>query len=169
MDTTRTTMKRELTLNVDGEEITLTAVRDGEHIVVQRDDKEYSVRIVAESVVGMQAASKQPTGSVQISAPAGSAAPRPAGGSGTPAAAPAASPSGGTGGGAGAVLSPMTGVVDQVLVSEGATVADGEKVVILEAMKMYIDVMATSSGSVTAVSVKAGDSVKEGQPLLTIG
>ncbi|MFA7566963.1 MAG: biotin/lipoyl-containing protein, partial [Alkalispirochaeta sp.] len=60
-------------------------------------------------------------------------------------------------------------VVDQVLVAEGATVSEGDKVVVLEAMKMYIDVMAFSSGSVTAISVKPGDNVKEGQPLLTIG
>ncbi len=154
-------MKRELTLNVDGEEITLTAVRDGENIVVERDGTEYSVRILTESIVGVQALSTAPTGSVQVSTPA-AVIPRTSGRSAQLPHAPSAAS-------AGAVLSPMTGVVDQVLISEGATVTEGDKVVILEAMKMYIDVMAPSSGSVTSVSVKPGDSVKEGQPLLTIG
>jgi acetyl-CoA carboxylase biotin carboxyl carrier protein len=63
----------------------------------------------------------------------------------------------------------MTGVIDQVLVAEGDTVTEGQNVVVLEAMKMYIDVAAPEGGTVSSVSVKAGDSVKEGDPLLAIG
>ncbi len=154
-------MKRELTLNIDGHEVTVTADRKGDNIIVEREGKEYSVRILSESIVGIQAASRQPTGSVQVAATSRSTPPRrpspsqPASGAGVSA-------------GEGAVLSPMTGVIDQVLVTEGASVNEGDKVIILEAMKMYIDVMAPVSGSVVSVSVKAGESVKEGQPLVTI-
>jgi oxaloacetate decarboxylase alpha subunit len=63
----------------------------------------------------------------------------------------------------------MTGVIDQVLVQEGASVAEGDTIIVLEAMKMYSDVMASASGTVSGISVKPGDSVKEGQQLLSIG
>jgi pyruvate carboxylase subunit B len=62
----------------------------------------------------------------------------------------------------------MTGVIDQVLVGAGDAVTEGQVIIVLEAMKMFIDVMAPHDGSVTSVSVAAGDSVKEGQALLSI-
>jgi len=157
-------MKREFTLDIDGQEITVAAERDGDAIHVTRDDTTYTVRILSESVVGLQAGARQPTGGgVQTAAPA----PRPAG----PAAAPAPSAAlagAGSPAEAGAVTSPMTGVIDQVLVQEGAPVTEGDTIIVLEAMKMYIDVMASSSGTVTGISVKPGDNVQEGQQLLSI-
>lgn len=157
-------MKRELILNVDGQEVTVTAVRDGDTIRVERDGTEYAVRIVAESVVGMQAARTQPTGqsTAAVSRPAPRSAPAPAAAKPQPAgAAHSAS-------GDGAVAAPMTGVIDSVSVNPGDGVSEGDTVIVLEAMKMYIDVMAPVSGTVQAVSVTAGDSVKEGDLLLTI-
>lgn len=165
-------MKRELILNIDGEEVTVTAVRDGESIHVEREGTAYSVRVVAESIVGVTAMVQSPTGS----APAGvSGAPSratPTGASATssrPAAAAATTASSVRGNtGIGQVVAPMTGVIDQVVASEGAVVAEGDVVVILEAMKMYIDVVAPTDGTVRSIAVQPGDQVREGSPLLTI-
>jgi biotin carboxyl carrier protein len=157
-------MKREFTLDIDGQEVTVAAERDGDTIKVSRDDATYTIRVLSESVVGIQSGSRQPTGSSGVRAAAPTPAPARAGG------APPAPPqnAGQSGGGPGAITSPMTGVIDQVLVQEGASVAEGDTIIVLEAMKMYIDVMASTSGTVSGIAVKPGDSVKEGQQLLSI-
>lgn len=157
-------MKREFTLDIDGQEITVAAERDGDAIKVSRDDTTYTVRILSESVVGVQSGSRRPTGTSGVRAAAPT--PPPARGGGTPAAAQPSSTQ--PAGGPGAITSPMTGVIDQVLVQEGASVAEGDTIIVLEAMKMYIDVMASTSGTVSGIAVKPGDSVKEGQQLLSI-
>ena len=51
----------------------------------------------------------------------------------------------------------------------GDTVAVGDTVVVLEAMKMQNNIEAEYAGTVSAVLVNPGDSVKEGTVLLTIG
>ncbi|MEX2444047.1 MAG: biotin/lipoyl-containing protein [Alkalispirochaeta sp.] len=155
-------MKREFTLDIDGQEVTVAAERDGDAIKVTRNDTTYTVRILSESVVGVQAGARQPTGGGVRTAAPHAPAPRSGGAPPSPAQGGAASA------GAGAVTSPMTGVIDQVLVQEGASVTEGDTIVVLEAMKMYIDVMASTSGTVSGISVKPGDSVKEGQQLLSI-
>jgi biotin carboxyl carrier protein len=157
-------MKREFTLDIDGQQITVTAAREGDAITVSRDGRDYTVRILAESVAGVQASSHQPTGGSSVKAAASLTSRRPAPAASAPPQ-PAPSP---VSGGPGAVNSPMTGVIDQVLVADGAVVAEGDTILVLEAMKMYIDVMAPAAGTVSGVSIKAGDSVKEGQLLLTI-
>jgi biotin carboxyl carrier protein len=50
----------------------------------------------------------------------------------------------------------------------GAEVTAGQQVITLEAMKMNTVVSAPAGGTVKAVHVAAGDSVEEGQALLTI-
>ena len=162
-------MKRELILNVDGEEITVTAVRDGETIRVERDGVEYAVRIVAESIVGMQVANTQPTGTGSAAA-ARAATPAPAAsGTRSTAARGGKATSATHTAPAGAVPAPMTGVIEQVLVAEHDSVTEGQNVIVLEAMKMYIDVAAPAGGTVSSINVKPGESVKEGDPLLVIG
>ncbi|MBD5780293.1 acetyl-CoA carboxylase biotin carboxyl carrier protein subunit [Pelagicoccus sp. NFK12] len=82
------------------------------------------------------------------------AAPAPAAGS-----APAA---------AGDVPSPLSGKVVSVDVKVGDSVAAGDQVVTLEAMKMNTIVSAPTSGTVTAIHVSDGQSVDEGGALLTL-
>lgn len=169
-------MKREFTLDIDGQQITVTAVRDGDVIRVSRGDEHYAVRILGESVPGVQEASRVPTGAGgpaargELRTPAAGARSVPPSGAAVPAAgatqAAGVGPS--TGAGGAGVVSPMTGVVDQVAVAVGDTVSEGQVIVVLEAMKMYIDVMAPEAGTVTAVTVEAGDSVREGQALVSI-
>lgn len=81
-----------------------------------------------------------------------------------PAAAPAPAAAGGK-----TINSPLPGTVLDIKVAVGDTVAAGDKVIVLEAMKMENDINATAAGTVTAINVSKGDSVQEGQALITLG
>ena len=70
--------------------------------------------------------------------------------------------------GAGDQCAQMGGVIASLLVKEGATVAEGDKIIELEAMKMKMPVIATRSGKVSRILVAVGDSVVGGQVLLVI-
>ncbi|MFW5690925.1 MAG: acetyl-CoA carboxylase biotin carboxyl carrier protein subunit [Chloroflexota bacterium] len=69
---------------------------------------------------------------------------------------------------AGDLTAQMPGQVVDVLVSEGDTVAAGQTLVILEAMKMEIRVSAPTGGTVKRVMVQRGDVVERGQPLVEV-
>ena len=66
------------------------------------------------------------------------------------------------------VTAPLAGNIFKVMVKPGETISAGQKLMILEAMKMETDVTAASGGVVTAVHVTMGDAVNVGQPLLTV-
>jgi biotin carboxyl carrier protein len=83
------------------------------------------------------------------------------------AAAPAARPAAG-GSGKAAVKSPLPGVILDIKVNVGDTVKRGQTVLILEAMKMENNINADKDGKVTAINVKAGESVLEGTDLIVI-
>ena len=65
--------------------------------------------------------------------------------------------------------SPLPGVIISVDVKEGQAVKRGQKVAVIEAMKMENEILAECDGTVTAVHVKQGDSVLEGADIVTIG
>ena len=80
------------------------------------------------------------------------------------AAAPAAKPAG-----AGEkVPSPLPGVIIEISVKEGQQVKQGQKLVILEAMKMENEIPAPKDGTVTEILVQKGDTLQEGDPIVTI-
>lgn len=66
------------------------------------------------------------------------------------------------------VTSPLPGVIIEVSVKEGQTVKAGQKVAVLEAMKMENEIQATADGTVTAILVNKGDSVLEGAEIVKI-
>lgn len=66
------------------------------------------------------------------------------------------------------VKSPLPGVILDVKVNVGDTVAKGDLLLILEAMKMENSIVADRDGKVTAINVKNGDSVLEGTDLVII-
>jgi len=70
--------------------------------------------------------------------------------------------------GAGDEVAQMGGVVVQVDVKVGQSVAVGDKLLILEAMKMKNHLLASRAGKVTRIMVAAGDPVEGGQPVMTI-
>ena len=67
-----------------------------------------------------------------------------------------------------AVTSPLPGVIIEVSVKEGQAVKAGQKVAVIEAMKMENEIQAPSDGTVTAVLVNKGDSVLEGAEIVKI-
>lgn len=66
------------------------------------------------------------------------------------------------------VKAPMPGLVVKVLVAVGASVQKGERLLVLEAMKMENDVKTPRDGTVVAISVKPGEAVNGGAELLVI-
>lgn len=105
--------------------------------------KSYSVEVEEEGVVS--------------SAPVAVSAPAPA---------PVAAPKAAVGGSV--VKSPMPGLVLKLNVTNGATVKKGDKIIVLEAMKMENDIVASADGKVTFL-VKQGDNVESGADLASIG
>ncbi|MDR3367330.1 MAG: biotin/lipoyl-binding protein [Prevotellaceae bacterium] len=71
-------------------------------------------------------------------------------------------------GAASAVKAPLPGVVLDVYVKEGDTVKVGQKLLLLEAMKMENNLEADHAGTVTSVKVRKGDSILEGAVLVII-
>ena len=76
--------------------------------------------------------------------------------------------SSGSGGGSGEVAAPMQGTIVKVNVEVGQTVAVGDSVVVLEAMKMENQIAADKAGKVAKVNVKPGDTVGSGDVLVVI-
>lgn len=66
------------------------------------------------------------------------------------------------------VLSPVPGTVWKILVNPGDKVNAGDKIMILESMKMEIDIPSPTSGIIAHIPVKINDSVSEGDVLATI-
>ncbi len=66
------------------------------------------------------------------------------------------------------VAAEMQGTILEVNVEEGDSVAAGDVICVLEAMKMENDVVAETGGTVTEVAVAAGDSVDQGDPLVVL-
>ncbi|GGS25131.1 MULTISPECIES: acetyl/propionyl/methylcrotonyl-CoA carboxylase subunit alpha [Actinokineospora] len=67
-----------------------------------------------------------------------------------------------------AVAAPMQGTIVKVAVEDGAQVAQGDLIVVLEAMKMENPVTAHKAGTVTGLGVAAGDSVTTGTVICEI-
>lgn len=66
------------------------------------------------------------------------------------------------------ILSPTTGAVWKIEVAVGATVAEGDVLMVIESMKMEIPVEAPAAGTVTAIGVREGEQVQEDQVLATV-
>ncbi|CDG00094.1 Putative uncharacterized protein [Avibacterium paragallinarum JF4211] len=62
----------------------------------------------------------------------------------------------------------MAGTIWKVVASEGQQVAEGDVLLILEAMKMETEIRASQAGTVQNIRVKAGDAVAVGDTLLTL-
>ena len=62
----------------------------------------------------------------------------------------------------------MQGTVVKVAVEEGQTVAEGDTLCIIEAMKIMNEIEADESGSITKILVENGQAVEFGQPLFIV-
>ena len=74
----------------------------------------------------------------------------------------------GRGKNSGTISSTIPGKIVSIAVEEGDIVAEGDVVMILEAMKMQNEIQAPLSGNVTAVNCKPGDSIEANSPLIVI-
>ncbi|WP_020159603.1 sodium-extruding oxaloacetate decarboxylase subunit alpha [Methylobacter marinus] len=73
-----------------------------------------------------------------------------------------------TAGNGAAIEAPMAGTILKVLVQTGSAVAEGDVVVIMEAMKMETEVRSKAGGIVSAVHVKEGAAVTVGDTLISL-
>ena len=95
------------------------------------------------------------TGSAPVSAPAAPAA--------APAPAASAAPAAGE-----QICAPMPGNILKINVAPGQKVEEGDVLIVLEAMKMENEIVATKSGTVAQVAVSKGAVVETGAPLVVI-
>lgn len=142
---------KEYKFKINGKDYTVAIGQaDGKNLTVNVNGAPYQVELEKEIAA----------------APAPVAAPAAA-----PAAAPQAAPAPVAAKPAGAgekVNSPLPGVIVEVSVKEGQAVKAGQKVAVLEAMKMENEIPAPKDGTITAIHVQKGDSILEGAPVVTI-
>lgn len=132
---------------INGKEYEVTiGEAEGKHLTVNVNGADYQVELENAPVAApVQAA---PVAQAAPAAPA--AAPKPAGAGTT-------------------VKSPLPGIIISIDVKEGQAVKRGQKVAVIEAMKMENDILAEQDGTVTAIHANKGDSVLEGADIVTIG
>lgn len=129
------------------------------HLKITVEGKVYDV--VVEDVTEDAGSTFYQSPSVGVAPPRPTAAPQPVPTAPAPA---AAAP-----GGADDKVAPLGGVIIEIAVKPGDSVKAGDKVAVIEAMKMKTVVSAHKDGRVLNVAVKVGDAVDAGQPLLSIG
>ncbi|MFT7727038.1 UNVERIFIED_CONTAM: oxaloacetate decarboxylase, partial [Salmonella enterica subsp. enterica serovar London] len=66
------------------------------------------------------------------------------------------------------VTAPLAGNIWKMIATEGQTVAEGDVLLILEAMKMETEIRAAQAGTVRGIAVKSGDAVSVGDTLMTL-
>lgn len=72
-------------------------------------------------------------------------------------------------GGSENVIAPMPGTISDIKVSVGQDVKKGQVLLILEAMKMENEIMASCDGKVSVINTSKGASVSSGDILITLG
>ncbi|MDO4827108.1 MAG: biotin/lipoyl-containing protein [Bacteroidia bacterium] len=133
-------------------DVTINGI-EGNVADVQVNGTQYKVEI-EDAPSGAAPAASAPA----VSAPVQTSSPAPA-----PVSAPAAASGKGE-----SVTSPLPGVIIEVSVTAGQAVKAGQKVAVLEAMKMENEIQTPKDGTVTAVHVSKGDSILEGADIVTI-
>ena len=66
------------------------------------------------------------------------------------------------------IKAPMPGLVLEIAVKEGQEVNEGEKLLILEAMKMENSIMIHANATIKRIAVTAGQAVEKGQVLIEL-
>ncbi|MEG1497866.1 MAG: biotin/lipoyl-containing protein [Bacteroidales bacterium] len=67
------------------------------------------------------------------------------------------------------IKSPLPGTILDMLVKEGDTIKVGQRVIVLEAMKMENNIDSDKAGVIKQIKVRKGDAVMEGDVLIVIG
>ena len=138
--------------NINGKEYNVEIVKEeGQEVELTVNGSPFTVGIEKEEI-----AAPQPK---KITRPAAA----PVSASGAPLVAKKAAPSGSI------VKAPLPGVILSVDVKVGDVVKVGDRVLLLEAMKMENTIAADAAGKVLEVKVRPGDTVLEGTDLVVIG
>ena len=160
-------MKRKVRFELEGKIYEIGVERTGNRLTLTHGGKRYIVSLLPEEAAPKVSPPQSPTQTrpaaampplySPVASTPSSSAPTPS--STTPTAAINST---------GALPAPMTGVVKEIKVGPGHTVEEGQVVLIMEAMKMDIDVPSPLAGIVAEVSVKPGDTVNAKQQLMVI-
>jgi biotin carboxyl carrier protein len=154
-------MQKTVRFEIDGKNYEVGVERVGDRLTLTHEGKRYVVTLLPEQPAW--AAPSPPRGSSGLSfAPASAAAPQ------VSTAAAVQGPSPAEPDSAGVLYAPMTGIIKEIRVAPGHNVEGGQVVLIMEAMKMDIDVPSPASGVVAEVLVKVGDTVNAKQQLVVI-
>jgi biotin carboxyl carrier protein len=70
--------------------------------------------------------------------------------------------------GAGSIITPIPGQIISITVSLGEQVRNGQKLLVLEAMKLENSITASMDGTVSEILIAEGDVVNQGQPLIVL-
>ena len=160
-------MKKIVRFELEGKIYEVTVERTGNRLTLTLEGKRYTVSLLPEETAPavsppQSPAKTRPTAAIaRVSSPTTQT--QPAAAPTAPASAPTAAINS-----TGALPAPMTGVVKEIKVGPGHTVEEGQVVLIMEAMKMDIDVPSPLAGIVAEVSVKPGDTVNAKQQLMVI-
>ena len=141
-------MKKNIKFELDGKKYSVDVEREGDSLIIENEGKKVEVKLLE----GEKKAPRPKPKAAVAAAPAPSSAPA--------VAAPAA--------GSGDVVAPMTGTIKEVKVAKGDSVSADQLVVIMEAMKMDIEVFSHISGTVSEIYLAPGSSVKENQPIIKL-
>ena len=142
---------KEYKFKINGKDYAVTiGEAEGKMLSVNVNGADYQVELDKPVAPAAAPAAPAPTVAPVAAAPAVAAAPRPSG--------------------AGvSVKSPLPGIIISIDVKEGQEVKRGQKVAVIEAMKMENDILSEADGIVTAIHAHKGDSVLEGADIVTIG
>ena len=160
-------MKKQIRFQYEGTAYTVDVERDGNELTLESSGKTYQVTLLPE-----EGGVKKPSAAKAIkkSRPAPVKSAPVAVAKSAPAAVPAAPapPQPAASASKNILAAPITGVVKEIKAAEGRKVQAGEVVIIMEAMKMDIDINAQVSGTVQEIYVQQGDSVSANQQLMKI-
>ena len=134
-----------------------TPARTTREYTVEVSGKRFEVKVIGES------AGAGPLASTSATASPATASPRPA-----PRRHTRSAPSAHTSANGNALTAPLQGTVFKVAVTEGQTVAEGDLVCVIEAMKMENEITAHRDGIISEVHVSVGAAVQLGDPLAVI-
>lgn len=158
-------MSKNIKFEYEGTLYDINVTRNGNVLSIEHEGESYLVSLATPAGTSAPVAAPAAPAAAAPAAPAPAAAPAapaPAAAAPAPAAAPVAA-------GAGTEKAAITGTIKEIKVAQGASVAKGDLLLIMEAMKMDIEVFASNAGTVNAIHVTPGTNVTEGQPLVDIG
>jgi biotin carboxyl carrier protein len=147
---------KELKLEIEGKEYAVNIDEFGPHeAVITVNGKTYKVGL---KDLGEQIS----VANVRLNVPAASSSAAPA------ASSPPSAESSGQESGSAQVLAPLPGLIVNVMVKVGDQVKAGQKIMVMEAMKMENDINSGINGTVKTLNVKSGDNISEGDILAVI-